>query len=242
MVRAIWKTDHEIVGLYSRNEREARACVRGEKVELYSDIATLPDTADVYLICVNDDAISEISKSLPESIRLNQIVAHTSGSQSIDSLKGIENKGSFYPVQTFTKGRKMQYNDIPFCINATETKVEDKLIKLAESISKDINLVDDEQRKQIHLSAVIINNFVNHLVYKSEELIEQHGLPIEILKPLLHQTIAKLNKVESYDAQTGPAVRNDQETIKGHIDMLNNDGDKALYQTITNSIIETYKK
>ncbi len=242
MVRAIWKTDHEIVGLYSRNEREARSCVRGEKVDLYSELSTLPDTADIYLICVNDDAISEVSKQLPEAIRKNKIVAHTSGSKSVDDLVGIENTGSFYPVQTFTKGRKMQYQDIPFCIYASETKTEEKLILLAESISKDINLVDDEQRKQIHLSAVIINNFVNHLIHKSEVLLEQSGLPIEILKPLLNQTIAKLNKIDSYDAQTGPAVRNDEETIKEHLDMLKEDSDKNLYQTITNSIIETYKK
>lgn len=242
MVRAIWKTDHEVVGLFSRKEREAKSCVRGEKVDLFHDLAKIPDTADVYLLCVNDDAIPEVSRNLPEIIRTSKIVAHTSGSQPIEALENVDHRGIFYPVQTFTKGRKMQYSGIPICINASESKTEEQLINLGENLSGEVVTITDEDRKQIHLSAVMVNNFVNHLIYKAEDLLENHGLPTDILQPLLQQTIAKLNKIGSHDAQTGPAVRNDKQTIARHLDLLTNEMDKNLYQAISNSITETYLK
>lgn len=241
MVRAIWKTDSKIVGLYSRNDRDARACVRGEKVDLFDDLSAIPTSADLYLICVNDDSISEIVTSLPSEIKESKIVAHTSGSQSMDILENINSAGVFYPVQTFTKGRKMTYDDIPFCINASSENVETELSSLADAISRNVNLISDDQRKKIHLSAVMMNNFVNHLIYKSEEFLEQNDLPIEIIQPLLKQTIAKHAKLGSLEAQTGPAVRNDESTINAHIDMLTSDLDKELYKAISSSITETHK-
>ncbi len=241
MVRAIWKTDNKIVGLYSRNDRDARACVRGEKVDLFDQLTSIPTTADLYLICVNDDAISEILTSLPAEIKESKIIAHTSGSQSIDVLENVVSAGVFYPVQTFTKGRKMIYDDIPFCINANSDHVEAELSSLAEKISGNVNIISDIQRKKIHLSAVIMNNFVNHLIYKSEEFLEQNDLPIELIQPLLKQTIAKSAKLGSFEAQTGPAVRNDTSTINAHMDLLTNDLDKELYKVLSLSITETHK-
>jgi predicted short-subunit dehydrogenase-like oxidoreductase (DUF2520 family) len=242
MVRAIWKTDSEIVGLYSRNDRDARACVRGEKVDLFDDLSAIPTSADLYLICVNDDSISEIVSSLSSDIKESKIVAHTSGSQSIDVLENVESAGVFYPVQTFTKGRKMTYEDIPFCISSNNDNVETQLSALADKISGNVNIISDDQRKKIHLSAVMMNNFVNHLIYKSEEFLEKNELPIELIQPLLKQTIAKHAKLGSLEAQTGPAVRNDESTINAHIDMLTSDLDKELYKAISSSITETHKK
>ena len=242
MVRAIWKSDNEIVGLYSRNEREAKNCTRGEKVDLYDDLSTLPSTADLYLVCVNDDSISEIVSALPSEIKESKIVAHTSGSQGMDVLDGINQAGVFYPVQTFTKGRKMNYDDIPFCITSSSDHVENELSDLAEDISGNVNLISDDQRKKIHLSAVMMNNFVNHLIYKSEEFLDKNSLPTELLQPLLKQTIAKHAKLGALEAQTGPAVRNDKSTIKAHLEQLTNKIDKALYKAISASITETHKQ
>ncbi len=242
MLRAIWKTDNEVVGLYSRNEREAKNCARGNKVDLFDDLSAIPASADLYLVCVNDDAISEIVSSLPSEIKESKIVAHTSGSQAIDVLEGVTQAGVFYPVQTFTKGRKMTYDDIPFCINSNSELVENKLSNLADAISRNVNLITDEQRKNIHLSAVMMNNFVNHLIYKSEEFLEKSNLPTELIQPLLKQTIAKHAKLGSLEAQTGPAVRNDKATIKAHLALLPNKFDKALYKAISASITETHKE
>jgi len=241
MLRAIWKTDNEIIGLYSRNEREAKNCARGNKVDLYHDLAVIPSTADLYLVCVNDDAISEIISALPSEIKESKIVAHTSGSQPIGVLEGITNAGVFYPIQTFTKGRKMTYDDIPFCINSNSEHVENKLSNLADTISRNVNLTTDEQRKNIHLAAVMMNNFVNHLIYKSEEFLEKNDLPPVLIQPLLRQTIAKHAKLGSFAAQTGPAVRNDKNTIKSHLALLPNKIDKALYKAISASITESHK-
>jgi predicted short-subunit dehydrogenase-like oxidoreductase (DUF2520 family) len=242
MVRAIWKTDNEIAGLYSRNNRDARACVRGEKVDLFSDLSEIPTSADLYLICVNDDSISEIVSLLPSEIKESKIIAHTSGSQPIGVLEDADLAGVFYPVQTFTKGRKMNYDDIPFCINANTENIETKLSSLANDISGNVNFVSDEQRKKIHLSAVMVNNFVNHLIYKSEEFLEKNDLPIDLIQPLLKQTISKHAKLGSFEAQTGPAVRNDESTINAHLALLSEELDKELYKAISASITETHKK
>lgn len=241
MVRAIWKSDHSLEGLFSRNESDARSCTRGEKVDVYHDMKEIPATADIYLICVSDDAIADAVKELPQEIKDSKIVAHTSGSKALDILKDVKNQGVFYPVQTFTKGRKMIYDDIPFCINANNDDTEDALLDLAKTISGNTTIMSDEDRQKVHVSAVMINNFVNHLIHKSESFLESSDLPIEILQPLLKQTIAKQAKIGSFEAQTGPALRNDKSTIDTHIELLSEKTDKDIYQAITNSIIETYK-
>ncbi len=241
MVRAIWKSDHILEGLYSRNESEARSCTRGEKVDLYHDISKITTTSDIYLICVSDDAIASIVTNLPIEIRKKKIVAHTSGSQALEILGDINHQGVFYPVQTFTKGRKMAYNDIPFCINANDDNTEDALIELANSISSNTTVMSDADRQIVHVSAVMINNFVNHLIYKSESNLEANDIPVDLLQPLLKQTILKQSKLGSYDSQTGPAMRNDESTIETHLSLLSEQSDKDIYQAITNSIIETYK-
>ena len=241
MVRAIWKSDHSLEGLFSRNESDARSATRGEKVDVYSEMKDIPSSADIYIICVNDDAIADVVNDLPQAIKDSKIIVHTSGSVALDVLKSAKNQGVLYPVQTFTKGRKMNYDDIPYCINANSDETEDALVELANSVGGTTTIMSDDDRQKVHVSAVMINNFVNHLIHKSESILESNDIPLDILQPLLRKTIAKQAKIGSYDAQTGPAIRNDKSTIATHIDLLTDPLDKDIYQAITNSIIETYK-
>ena len=197
------------------------------------------EQADIYIIAVSDDAISSVSEQLTYS---NKIIAHTSGSVSMDALpKGIR-RGIFYPLQTFSKGRKVNFKTIPICIEAEKRGDLELLRKLAESVSESVFEISSEQRKSLHLAAVFVNNFTNHLYQIGNEFCEENGVSFDILKPLIAETIEKLDSLSPLEAQTGPAKRNDQKTIGRHLGQLNNKTHKEIYQMLTESIKETHGK
>jgi len=238
LATAITATEHSVIGHYARSEKSFPSLSTHYKQ--YNDI---PSDADIYIICVSDDAIEEVCNSLPSSIKSQRIIVHTSGAKSIKStLPNVSYPGVFYPLQTFTAGRGMAYDQIPLCINALEDDTMSNLRQLAESISNTVVQVDDHKRKQVHLSAVMINNFVNHLIARSEQLLASEDIDPSILQPLLIETIEKQADIGSDDAQTGPARRGDQETIKAHLELLHKKSDKKMYKAISKSITKNYNK
>jgi len=189
--------------------------------------------ADIYIIAVSDKSISEVSKNLPFE---NRFVVHTSGSVSMDVLDAKNRRGVFYPLQTFSKNKAINFNAVPFCLE-TEFK-EDYLIleNFTERFSKNIYSISSEQRKYIHVSAVFVSNFTNHMFTIGNEICKENGIPFDIFKPLIQETINKINELDPIQAQTGPAVRNDSDTIKKHLNLINNENIKSLYLNITESI------
>ena len=242
LVKAFKKNNVELVGIHSRNKKEGQAIARWSKSTWYEKPKNIPSNADIYLVCVSDDAIRAVIEQIPKSIRKSKIIAHTSGSKSMDeTLKTCKNGGVFYPLQTFTKGNKMTYKSIPFCINGKNKKTFNSLSKLGKTISKTVHQIDDSQRKSIHLSAVIINNFVNHLIMVSEDLLKSKDIDSDILQPLLQETIEKQKMLGAFDAQTGPARRLDSKTLATHLDLLkHNDEYLEIYKSISESIQKTY--
>ena len=244
MSKAFKKNGIPILGVYSRNEVEGQAIAKKAKTTYFNQLKSIPQSADVYLICVSDDAIKLVVDALPKSIKKLKIVAHTSGSKSIaKTLFNCKNPGVFYPLQTFTKGKRMVYNNIPFCINATNKSTLNTLTNLGKKISTSVQTINDEQRKSIHLSAVMINNFVNHLIFSAQDLLDKKDIDSNILQPLLQETIKKQKALGAYNAQTGPARRLDTKTLEAHLEMLDtNKAYKAMYKVISNSIQKTYNK
>ena len=187
--------------------------------------------ADVTIIAVSDDAIAEVSSKIN-----NSFVVHTSGSVALNSLENSSRKGVFYPLQSFSKDKKVSFKKVPFCLEA-ETKEDFKLLeKLAKSIGKKIYHINSEQRKRLHVSAVFVNNFTNHLYKIADDICEEHQVPFEILQPLIQETAKKIKHLSPKDAQTGPAKRNDQETIKNHLELLNKN-QQEIYSLLTKSIL-----
>ncbi|SNR33637.1 Rossmann-like and DUF2520 domain-containing protein [Lutibacter flavus] len=196
------------------------------------------EAADIYVVAVADNAISEVSSKLNFK---NKLVVHTSGAANLNELKSKSNKGVFYPLQTFSKENKIDFTSIPICIEA-ETKTDlDLLEKLAKSIAKKYYLINSEQRKHLHVAAVFVNNFVNHLYHIGNEICEENGIPFEILHPLIEKTSKKIVEIPPLKAQTGPAKRNDTKTIKNHKAILNKQ-QKEIYNLLTKSIQNTYGK
>lgn len=196
------------------------------------------EPADVYLIAVKDDVIPAIANSIRYK---NALTLHTSGGVSLDVLNDFPNSGVFYPVQTFSQYKPLDFNLIPVCI---EVKVEEDISfmeKLAGNISNRIFKINSEQRKSLHLAAVFVNNFVNHLYAEGEEICNKNNIPFEILHPLIEETAAKAIIMRPEDAQTGPAKRNDQAVINSHLSLLDPEQQK-IYKLLTQSIRNLHGK
>ena len=189
--------------------------------------------ADVYIICVSDSAISSVSSQLSFK---NRLVVHTSGSSDLNLLDSKNKKGVFYPLQTFTKNKAVDFSEIPICLEAENVSDYNFLEKVAKSISKNIYDISSEQRKALHVSAVFVCNFTNHLYTIGNTICLENNIPFEILQPLIEETAEKIKSLSPSDAQTGPAVRNDQKTIEKHIDFLTNENQKEIYKILTKSI------
>lgn len=189
--------------------------------------------ADVYIISVSDNAIAEVSFQLPFE---NRLVVHTSGSSDLSVLNNKNRKGVFYPLQTFTKGKKVDFTPIPICLEAENEQDYQLLEQLGNSISKKVFNINSEQRKSLHVAAVFVCNFVNHLYQIGNKICEANQIPFEVLHPLIQETAQKILELTPKEAQTGPALRNDTQTIEKHLDFLFNENYKTIYQLLTQSI------
>jgi len=195
--------------------------------------------ADLYVIAVSDDAIAKVSTQLPFE---NRLVVHTSGSVSLDALDKKNRKGSFYPLQTFSKKAEVDFSQIPIFLESENETDFELLEKVAEVISNKVYKINSEQRKALHVSAVFVNNFVNHLYQIGNEICVENKVPFEVLKPLILETANKVMRLSPKEAQTGPAIRNDKQTIASHLDFLLDENQKNIYKTLTQSIQNNGKK
>lgn len=192
--------------------------------------------AEIYIITVSDDHICEISKKLRTK---NKLVVHTSGSMEMEIIDSLR-KGVFYPLQSFTKNKVINFKDIPLCVESNNESDLVLLEKLASLISDNTFILDSFQRRKMHLAAVFVNNFVNHLYHIGHTICEENNVPFEILHPLLEETLKKIKDIDPIDAQTGPAKRNDKKTITSQLEQLS-ESQKKIYTSLTNSIIDSYK-
>lgn len=204
------------------------------KLNVYDDIQALPD-ADLCIICVNDGEIGRVAKKLSDFNR----VVHISGTTSKNKLSGLKHYGVLYPLQTFSEGRKVDVKNIPFIIDANSEIFSTELESFAiEYLSPNTYKLDDHQRKVLHLAAVFANNFSNYMLSVAEELLKQEHISFEIIKPLMVETIYKAFDLGAKNSQTGPAKRKDNDTLKTHLAMLDDEKMKALYALISDQIME----
>lgn len=235
----LYKTFHKaknvtVVQWYNRHLETIRTYKN--EVEVTNSIETLKP-ADVYIIAVSDDAISELSSQLPFE---NRLVVHTSGSVGIYDLDKKNHRGVFYPLQTFSKDAEVDFKNVPICIEVID-KTDLKVLKsLATALGSKPHKVNSDQRLALHLAAVFVNNFTNQLYRVAHEITESGGVEFDILKPLILETANKVQHLSPYMAQTGPAKRNDKRTIKKHLKLLRNDHHKAIYELLTASIQKTH--
>lgn len=237
LLKALCNSDKVAVAqVYTR--REIQLPKAFQSIPNTQDVNQLKD-ADVYIMAISDDAILDFSENLPLN---NKLVVHTSGGVSIDNLSKKNRRGVFYPLQTFSKNTEVDFKSIPICIEADSPEDEVLLWTMAEAISERVVKISSEERAKIHVAAVFVNNFVNHLYHIGQDILKQDGIPFDILTPLIQETARKIEDLPPEKAQTGPAKRNDKKTIKKHQELLNNESYKEVYALMTKLIQEHHTK
>jgi len=193
--------------------------------------------ADLYIICISDHAIEEISQALEFK---KGLIVHTSGATPMNVLCKHSRMGVFYPLQSFNKNKSIKYKNIPICIETNHKSDSILLKKLTKVAFGKAYFYNSEQRKKIHVAAVFVNNFVNHLYYLGYNYLENNAIEPEILYPLIKETALKIKKTHPLKSQTGPALRNDFITFDAHLEILDNPIQKEIYKLISNSISNIY--
>ncbi|MBN2615031.1 MAG: DUF2520 domain-containing protein [Bacteroidales bacterium] len=227
-----------LVQVYSPTAAHAEELARKTGAQPLTRLQQLNTDADLYLISISDDQIQSLSEHLPP---LHGIVAHTSGITALAALHRHRRHGVFYPLQTFSKNREVELQNVPFCIEAGDDDTADRLSGLAAQLSSKVYPVSTEKRKQLHLAAVLVNNFPTHLYHLAQTFLEQQELDFDLLRPLITETGAKMLEMDPDQAQTGPARRGDRQALNLHKELLQSQPEiLALYELISNQIVRTY--
>jgi predicted short-subunit dehydrogenase-like oxidoreductase (DUF2520 family) len=202
----------------------------------WSGEPVFPDSTQIIIVAVPDQKLKNVLCKIECSSET--LVVHTAGSISMDVFPDrIKRKGIFYPLQTFSKERKIVFNNLPFLLESSDKQSSVVLKKLAESIGGKAYFVDNEHRKMLHLAAVFSCNFTNHMLTIGKDITLKSGFPFEILRPLVEETISKAMELGPENSQTGPAVRNDKNTIRKHLELLSFDPElQKIYNGMTRSI------
>ncbi|AZB31390.1 Rossmann-like and DUF2520 domain-containing protein [Chryseobacterium balustinum] len=234
LAKAFVQNGISITQIFGRNEKELQKI--SSELNISYSTENLED-ADLYIICVSDNSIENVSKIISKK---DCLVAHTSGSLPKEVLTGEYRRSSFYPLQTFSKTKDLDYTKIPFFIETENEKDQKILTDLTSKISENVMESTHEKRKYIHLTAVFACNFVNHLFARAKEISDAQEIPFDYFLPLINETVQKISEIEPKSAQTGPAVRNDKRVLELHEQLLK-DESLEIYKTMNQSIKTMYK-
>ncbi|UJP65471.1 Rossmann-like and DUF2520 domain-containing protein [Mongoliitalea daihaiensis] len=239
---ALEDAGHNVTEVYGRDIQKAiKITSKLYTTEAIDSLDFSESEAEIFILAVSDDAVASVADSiiLPE----NSILVHTSGTLPIDVLgySSASYTGIFYPLQTFTKGRGLDFSEVPFLVEADDAEVLRKLKNLAKSLSDLVYVVRSKDRKALHVAAVFASNFSNHMIRLSEEIMARQGLDFEMLKPLIIESISKSLELGAKKAQTGPARREDFDTMEEHYRFLNyNEQVAEIYRLISQDIIDSH--
>ncbi|MEI7500650.1 MAG: DUF2520 domain-containing protein [Bacteroidota bacterium] len=234
---ALYRNKFNVVQVYNRSPLKGRKLAAKVGAEFIADIRTITLNADIYILAVTDTVIGEIAMKLTLK---DQLVVHTAGTIDMNVLaEASENIGVFYPVQTFSGRRKVDFKRVPLCLEANSKYSESQLTDFANIISRNVRLVDSTNRKIIHLSAVFASNFTNFMNVIAEDLLNDHEISFKLLKPLIKRTFQNIKSDNLFRYQTGPAFRGDGQVLQKHRELLSAHPEYLeLYNLISNNIIK----
>lgn len=231
---------HQINQVVSRNKEHARELGEMLNAPFTDDVLDINMEADAYLLAVSDAAIPELN----DQLRLGKrIVAHTAGAVPLSAISKIStNTGVLYPLQSIRKEIKT-YPPIPVMLEAGNDEVLKRLQSLAQSLASRIEVTDSAQRLKYHLTAVLCNNFTNHLFAQAKAYCEKEQLDFTLLQPIIKETFDRLEKYTPEAVQTGPAIRQDEATMSLHRDLLaDNEHLQQVYKVMSDAIYQFHQK
>lgn len=232
--RRLFRAGHTIEQVFSRTFINAQTLADELSAQPVTALSGISMSADIYILCVSDQALENLS---PHLSLASKLVVHTAGAVSIEVLKPIsENFGVLYPLQTIRK-ELPEIAELPVLVDANDAANRARLVSFAQSFTETVCVANDDQRKKLHLAAVVVNNFTNYLFTLAEDYCKKEGVEFKLLLPLLQETVSRLHLFSSAEVQTGPAARGDESTIQKHLGMLEGYADlKGVYEQMTRRI------
>ena len=227
LAHAFYRKGFRVVQIYSRTEESARTLAQAVEADYTTSLASVVTDAQPY-----------IATRQEEAGKGKGLWVHTAGSIPMDIWKGhVERYGVFYPLQTFSKSRLVDFHEIPVFVEGSSDEEVHFLKQIASALSRKVLEANSEQRRNLHLAAVFTCNFTNHMYALAEHLLQKHGLPFDAMLPLIDETARKVHELSPRLAQTGPAVRYDMGVIGKHLDMLADDPEmQQLYRLLSDDI------
>lgn len=238
---ALEDAGHEITEVYARDLQKAKEITERIYTAVPKDDLDFSESrAELFILAIKDDALTEVADQviLPEG----SILVHTSGAIPMEVLSqsSASYVGVFYPLQSFTKGKKVDFEEVPFLLESEDEGSLQLLKKVAKSLSQLVYILRAKDRQAVHVAAVFASNFTNHMLRIAEDILHRQGLDAELLKPLIIESISKSLQLGARKAQTGPAIREDYETLETHHHFLAyNEQLAEIYRLISQDIIDS---
>jgi len=239
--KALKNANFKIIQLYGRNKTTVSELAADINSIFTTDINDITEEADAYLFALSDNALKTV---LLHRDWKNKTLIHTSGSTSMNVFYGFSNNyGVLYPLQSFSRDLNLNISEVPFFIEGNNYESLELIKEIAYSLSNNIIIADSETRFKVHLAAVFANNFVNHMITIGQQILINNNIPPEYISPLIKETFRKIELIGADKAQTGPAIRNDEEIIERHTKYLQDTPEwQKIYTFVTNSIKKYYNK
>ncbi|NDV77729.1 Rossmann-like and DUF2520 domain-containing protein [Dysgonomonas sp. 511] len=232
--RALYSKSFDIVQVYSRTETSASLLAKEIGAIAITDISKIAIDADFYIFSLKDSVLEDVLKQVPEN---NGIWIHTAGSLPLDIFCPYTSRcGVLYPFQTFSKNREICWAEIPLFVEASDEAVLSEIRNMADKLSGKVYPLSSEKRKYVHLTGVFACNFSNHMYTLSKLFLAKVGLPFDVALPLIDETANKVHTLSPEEAQTGPAVRYDENIIHKHLDLIEDEQIKKIYALLSESI------
>ncbi len=238
---ALYKKGIDIVQVYSRTRQPAKTLAQLVDADYTNTVSDINTHTDCLIFAVSDTALPILLQQLNLK---NTKVVHTAGSIPMTVFKDYAvDYGVFYPLQTFSKQRKVDFSNIPICIEAGNQPFTEELMTLGRRLSSSVQIINSAQREKLHLAAVFACNFTNHMYHLAADILQDNQLSFDLLKPLIAETAQKVQHLSPKDAQTGPAVRFDKTIINHHLSLLKTaKGKQKIYSFVSDSIFENNKE
>lgn len=238
LARIFHQSGFEITGIYSKTFSHATTLAKSVNSMAVESIKSLP-AADITLIAVSDDAVKTVIESLPQR---DQLILHTSGSLGLEVFESKQRVGIFYPLQTFSKSIDLDFSKVPILFDGDSPVTQEEVKQLIYHLGNKPFSLTGEQKVWMHLNAVVVNNFVNHLLELARNHSEENGVNFEIYRALVEETMNKAFSDNYKNAQTGPAKRRDHKIIGKHLEMLKNSELEPIYKLLSKSIEDLDEK
>lgn len=239
LCQAIVGAGHSIVAVASRAGESAVQLAQKIGAQYYAKASDFPVNLDFILIAANDNAVREISDSLPVS---DAIVAHTSGSIPLNDLSKHPSRAVIYPFQTFSKGIDVNIKEVPFFIETSDFQTNIKVRDFLGTFTSNIFEADSAKRAQLHIAGVLTSNFSIYLLDIAKGILEKNGMSLDVVRPLVNASIKKAFEAGPHESLTGPARRGDVEVVKKQSDAIDNPLHKEIYDAVSKSILHDFSK